>query len=154
MFDKYQQKIKSKLPPPVLRAIRIAQFLAAVISITLYIVYVVRKGTTSGGDGAVFGIVAGAIVWTAIALLKACFAKHKSLIDVVVSVLLDLAFIGGYIAVAALTGGSTSGSCGQQDHDSDSDNKKRNDNDSSGRKGISTDCNLEKGVFALAIINM
>lgn len=153
MFDKYQEKIKEKLPPQVLQAIRTSQFVAAVISVILYIVYVVRKATTTGSDGAVLGILAGAIVWTVIALAKACFAKHKALIGIIASVILDLAFVCAYIAVAALTGGSTSGSCGKSAHNGSSDNKKRNDNNN-GHTSTTPDCNLEKGVFALAIINM
>ncbi|KAL8658659.1 MAG: hypothetical protein Q9202_007487 [Teloschistes flavicans] len=152
MFDAYRQKIKDKLPPQVLQTLRILQFLAAIISIILYIVYIVRKATSTSGDGAILGIIAGAIVWTVIALRNACFAKRKMFFVILAAVILDIAFACAYIAVAALTGGAATGACGMRQSDNSDDGDDDND-DSDGSNG-STNCNLKKGVLALAIINM
>ncbi|KAI4088060.1 MAG: hypothetical protein L6R37_008251 [Teloschistes peruensis] len=149
MFDSYQRRIKDKLPPQLLQTLRVLQFLAAIVSIILYIVYIVRKATTTSSDGAILGITAGAIVWTVIALGKACFAKRKIVILVLLAVILDIAFVGAYIAIVALTGGAATGSCGRRQGDDDDDNS-----DSDSANGSITNCNLKKGVFALAIINM
>ncbi|KAI4166614.1 MAG: hypothetical protein LQ343_007900 [Gyalolechia ehrenbergii] len=148
MFDKYQDKTREKLHPRILQTVRLTQFLAAIVSIVLYIVYVVRQATTSTGNEAVLGILAGAIVFTLIAIGKACYAKRKVAALVLLFLIVDVLFVAAYIAVTTLTRGAASGSsCRTNDEDDD-------DDDDSDRSATSTDCNLEKGVFAISIINM
>ncbi|KAL8974915.1 MAG: hypothetical protein Q9197_000855 [Variospora fuerteventurae] len=141
MFTWYQDSIRNSLHPRILHTVRIVQFVSAVISILLYIVYVVRQATTSSGDGAVLGILAGDIVFAAIALAKACIAKRKVAAWVLLFLIIDLLFVAAYIGVAVLTGGDVMGSScrflgGEV------------------QASISTNCNLEMGVFSLAIINI
>ena len=151
MFDKYQYKARESLHPRILQTIRLLQFLTALVSIILYIVYVVRQATTSTSNEAVLGILAGGIVFTLIAIGKACYAKRKVAALVLLFLTVDLLFVAAYITVAVLARGAVTGSScrvgNEEDEGDDGD-------DNGGRTRGSTDCNLEKGVFALSIINM
>lgn len=149
MLTRYRDSIRHSLHPRILQTVRIVQFVAAVISIILYIVYVVRRATTSSRDQAVLGILAGAILFTIIALAKACIVKRKPAALVLLFLFVDLLFVAGYIAVAVLTGGDVTGTSCRFLRGADDGG---DDDDDSG--SISTNCNLEMGVFSLAIINM
>ncbi|KAL8993544.1 MAG: hypothetical protein Q9169_006264 [Polycauliona sp. 2 TL-2023] len=149
MFSTFQNKTREKLHPHVLQTIRILQFVAALISIILYIVYVVRQATTSSGNGAVLGILAGGIVFTLFAIGKACIVKRKVAMLVLLFMVVDILFVAAYIAVAVLSRGT---SCGIRNSDDDDDDDEEDDDDDDDIS--STNCNLEKGVFALAIINI
>ncbi|KAL8656059.1 MAG: hypothetical protein Q9210_000497 [Variospora velana] len=146
MLTRYQDSIRNSLHPRILQTVRIVQFVSAVISIILYIVYVARQARTSRGDGAVLGILAGGIVFSAIALAKACIAKGKVAALVLLFLIIDLLFVAAYIGVAVLTGGDVMGSSCRFLGGEDSDGGVR--------ASISTNCNLEMGVFSLAIINI
>ncbi|KAI4113484.1 MAG: hypothetical protein LQ345_005546 [Seirophora villosa] len=149
MLTRYRDSIRHSLHPRILQTVRIVQFVAAVISIILYIVYVVRRATTSSRDQAVLGILAGAILFTIIALAKACIVKRKPAALVLLFLFVDLLFVAGYIAVAVLTGGDVTGTSCRFLRGADDGG---DDDDDSG--SISTNCNLEMGVFSLAIINI
>ncbi|CAL8581146.1 hypothetical protein XPA_006849 [Xanthoria parietina] len=152
MSDKYQDKAReSLLHSGILQTIRLLRFLAALVSIILYIVFVVRQGTTSTSNEAVLGILAGGIIFTLIAIGKACYAKRKVAALVLLFVIVDLLFVAAYIAIAVLARGAVTGSsCRVGNEEDDGDDG----GDDDGRTGGSIDCNLEKGVFALSIINM
>ena len=113
--------------------------------------YVVRQATTSRSNEAVLGILAGGIVFTLIAIGKACYAKRKVAALVLLFLAVDLLFVAAYITVAILARGAVTGSsCRVGNEEDDGDDGDDND----GRTRGSTDCNLEKGVFALSILNM
>ena len=152
MSDKYQDKAReSLLHSGILQTIRLLRFLAALVSIILYIVFVVRQGTTSTSNEAVLGILAGGIIFTPIAIGKACYAKRKVAALVLLFVIVDLLFVAAYIAIAVLARGAvTNSSCRIGNEEDEGDDG----GDDDGRTGGSIDCNLEKGVFALSIINM
>ena len=66
-------------------------------------------------------------------------------------VIVDLLFVAAYIAIAVLARGAvTNSSCRIGNEEDEGDDG----GDDDGRTGGSIDCNLEKGVFALSIINM
>ncbi|KAI4221990.1 MAG: hypothetical protein L6R36_006489 [Xanthoria steineri] len=153
MFDKYQDKARESLHPRVLQTIRLLQFFAALVSIILYIVFVVRQATTSTSNEAVLGILAGGILFTLIAIGKACYAKRKVTALVLLFLIVDLLFVAAYIAIAVLARGAVTGSSCRVGNE-ENDGGDGDDDDDDGRTRGSTDCNLEKGVFALSIINM
>ena len=129
------------------KLLRVLQFLSAVISLGLFsarlykIIRTVRRATAS--NGAVEGILAAAVAYTLISMilkfiLKRGGPKWLRLLWVV----FDLAFVGGFIAVAYLTspgGTRTSGPCHTV-------------------RGVrleprGTNCNLPWGTFILAILS-
>ena len=90
-------------------------------------------------------------MFTLIAVGKACYAKRKVAVLVLLFIVVDILFVAAYIAVAALTRGAVNGSSCRTINDEE-DGDDGDDGDTGG--GRSTNCNLEKGVFALSIINM
>jgi hypothetical protein len=148
-----------------LRLTRVLQFLSAVISLglfsqRLYKVYRLvnsiktRRGV-SGAYGAVEGILAAAVLYTLIATLFGCIKKNSSPGSKWLRwlwVLLDLAFVGAFIAVAVITSpkGGRAGPrhCYSQDH-------LQNTNNVTGETANANDdtCNLPWGTFLLAILS-
>ena len=147
MFDKYQDKAReSPFHPRIFQTIRLLQFLAALVSIILYIVFIVLQATPSTSNEAVLGILAGGIVFTLIAIGKACYAKRKVAALVLLFVIVDLLFVVAYITVAILARGAvTSPSCRGSNEEDDGDDG--DDDDDDGRTRGSTDCSLKKGVL-------
>lgn len=148
-----------------LRLTRLLQFLSSVISLgvfsqRLYKVYRLvnsiktRRGV-SGSYGAVEGILAAAVLYTLITTLLSCFKKNSSPGARKLRwlwVLLDLAFVAAFIAVAVITSpnGGNAGPrrCYSRGHLRDSNNvtgETANDKDDS--------CNLPWGTFLLAILS-
>ena len=147
-----------------LRFTRVFQFLSSVISLgafsqRLYKVYRIvntiktRRGV-SGSYGAVEGILAAAVLYTLISMLLGCIKKSanpggKALRWV--WVVLDLAFVGAFIAVSVITSpnGGKAGplNCYDVGRVGESGNfSGRNDNDDDS-------CNLPWATFILAIIS-
>jgi len=147
-----------------LRFTRVLQFLSSVISLgafsqRLYKVYHLvnriktRRGV-SGSYGAVEGILAAAVLYTLISMLFGCIKKSanpggKALRWV--WVLLDLAFVGAFIAVAVITspdgGKAGPGNCYDVGRVGEQGNY-------SGRNGNNSDsCKLPWATFILAIIS-
>ena len=147
-----------------LRFTRVLQFLSSVISLgfftqRFYKVYRLvntiktRRGV-SGSYGAVEGILAAAVLYTLITTLLGCIKKSANPGGRGfrwVWVLLDLAFVGAFIAVAVLTspnhGKAGPRNCYDRDRIGENDNFfGRNDNHDDS-------CNLPWATFILAIIS-
>ncbi|KAI9880493.1 MAG: hypothetical protein M1830_002845 [Pleopsidium flavum] len=143
--------------PQLLKLIRIIQFLSALISLALFSAYLARLvGTISRAHGAVEGIVAAAVAYTLIATLIVCFVKAGFVTVKVLLVLLDVAFVCGFIAVAVLTspaGGAAGGQCRGRGSGSSNGNDKDKRSDSGGSNSRGGNCQLAKGTFTLAIVS-
>jgi len=148
-----------------LRLTRLLQFLSATISLGIfssrvYKVYrLVNSIKTHHGVshsyGAVEGILAAAVLYTIIALLLSCIKRNSSGGPRWMRwlwVLLDLAFVGAFIAVSVITSpnGGKAGPrhCYTAGH-------LQNSNNVTGETANATDksCNLPWGTFVLAIIS-
>ncbi len=152
------------LYPRVLQIIRLIQFLSAVISLGLFSAYIARLvGSFVRAHGAVEGILAAAVAYTCIATLIVFFVKAHFLVIKLLLILLDVAFVCGFIAVAVLTSpvgrGGIATSCGLRGSGSGNisnngnNNGKRDDNSGDSHSGGGTDCSLPTGTFVLAIIS-
>lgn len=103
------------------RILRFIQFVSPVISIGLFasrLVRIVRLGgRLTASNGAVVGILAVAILYTLIAMFISCFLEYKPKLIRWSLMLLDLCFVGAFIAIAVLTrpNGGSSGPCRHQD---------------------------------------
>lgn len=103
----------------VQKIFRVLQFLSSVISLGLFsarlycILRTIHRATAS--NGAVEGILAAAVAYTLISMLLTFILKHGGPKWLrLLWIVFDLAFIGGFIAVAYLTspgGNKTSGPC-------------------------------------------
>jgi len=144
-----------------LRFTRVLQFLSAVISLGIFSsrVYKVYRLVNSikaqhginGSYGAVEGILAAAVLYTIIATLLMCLLRGGGPTWLRwLWVLLDLAFVGAFIAVSVLTrpnGGSAGPRHCYNNRSQQADGTGRNAN----RKDQS--CNLPWGTFILGIIS-
>jgi len=124
---------------------RIFQFVSSVVSLGLFsarlykIIRTVQRASTS--DGAVEGILAAAVAYTLISMLiRFCLKGGAPKWLRWIWIFFDIAFVGGFIAVAILTrpNGGTSGPCSQRLRD---------------RLPNGVNCNLPWGTFILAIIS-
>lgn len=141
------------LYPRLVQALRILQFLSALISLILFSVHVSRLITRIlRAQGAVLGIVAAGLAYTIIATLISVFGKAGFFATKAILLGLDLLFMIGFIAVAVLTspsGGAARGGCGATRNYND---KRDSDNESDGSSGrVWPGCALVTGTFALAI---
>lgn len=148
-----------------LRLTRVLQFISSVVSLGIFSqrVYKVyrlvnsiktRRGV-SGSYGAVEGILAAAVLYTLITTLLSCIKRNSSPGSRRLRwlwVVLDIAFVGAFIAVAVITSpnGGNAGPrhCYSAGHLRNEDNvtgATANDKDDS--------CNLPWGTFILAIIS-
>lgn len=101
------------------RFLRVLQFLSAIISLGLFssrIYKIIRLSNeaVTASNGAVEGILAAAVLYTLTVMLLSCCIKHggpKPLRWLLV--LMDILFLGAFIAVAYLTrpNGGSSGPC-------------------------------------------
>lgn len=129
------------------KILRVLQFLSSVISLGLFsarlykTIRIIRRASAS--NGAVEGILAAAVTYTLISMLMKFVLKRggpKWLRWI--WIILDLAFVGGFIAVAVLTSPGRHGSSGPCHY----------------VRGIriepnGVNCNLPWGTFILAIIS-
>lgn len=103
------------------RILRFIQFVSPVISIGCFASRLVKisqgRGRVSASNGAVVGILSAAILYTLIAMMISCCLKHKPRIVRWTLMVLDLCFVGAFIAVAVLTrpNGGPSGPCRRED---------------------------------------
>jgi len=103
------------------RILRTTQFVSPVISIALFASRLVKiarlRGHLTASNGAVVGILALAILYTLVAMLASCFLAHKPKLVRWALMLLDLCFVGAFVAVAVLTRphGGSSGPCRRRD---------------------------------------
>ncbi|KAK4565745.1 hypothetical protein LTR86_003594 [Recurvomyces mirabilis] len=146
----YLEKFRSsKANAALQKVLRVIQFLSPVISLGLFasrIAKIVRLGTQiTHSNGAVLGILAAAVAYTLLAMILQFVVKHGGpKIFRWLMMLLDLLFVGAFIAVAVLTRphGGSSGPC-------------RNQNRylAAAVRRAGQDCNLPWGVFILSIIS-
>lgn len=148
-----------------LRLTRVFQFLSSVISLgifsqRLYKIYRLvnsiktRRGI-SGADGAVEGILAAAVLYTFITILLGCIKKNSSPGPKWLRwlwVLLDVAFVAAFIAVAIMTS-PNGGSAGPRH--CYSPNRVQDGNNVTGETVNANDdtCNMPWGTFFLAILS-
>jgi hypothetical protein len=151
----------------LLRATRVLQFLSSVISLgifsqRLYKVYRLvnsiktRRGV-NGAYGAVEGILAAAVLYTLISTLFGCIKKSANPGGRTLRwiwVLLDILFVGGFIAVTVLTR-PNGGLAGARHCYSPSRLRNGGSSDVAGTTADPHDdnCNLPWGTFILAIIS-
>ena len=139
--------------PHLLQAIRIIQFLSALLSLILFSVYLSRLLTSIvRAQGAAQGILAAALAYTVMATLITFFVKVGYFAMKAILIGLDLLFMLGFIVVAALTspaGGAARTGCGGKG----SSNGKRSDNGGSS-SGSGPSCALVTATFALALVSM
>ncbi|OJD29671.1 uncharacterized protein BKCO1_7500010 [Diplodia corticola] len=145
-----------------LRFTRLLQFLSAVISLGIfssrvYKVYrltnaIKRRHGINHSFGAVEGILAAAVLYTLISTLLGCILKGRGAKWLRwLWVLLDLAFVGAFTAVAVLTR-PNGGPAGPRHCYTSGDNDRSTTG--TGRTGKQDDtCNLPWGTFILAIIS-
>jgi hypothetical protein len=147
-----------------LRFTRVLQFLSAVISLgifssRLYKVFrLVNSIKTRRGInksyGAVEGILAAAVLYTLIAMLLGCIKKNSSPGSKSLRwlwVLLDLAFVGAFIAVSVLT--SPHGGLAGPKHCYTNKDPEDTNNLTGETASKDDTCNLPWGTFILAIIS-
>ncbi|GJD00837.1 hypothetical protein ColKHC_09662 [Colletotrichum higginsianum] len=149
-----------------LRLTRVTQFLSSVISLgvfsqRLFKVYRLvnsiktRRGV-NGSYGAVEGILAAAVLYTLITTLLGCIKKNsspgtKSWLRWL-WVVLDLLFVGAFIAVAVLT--SPNGGMAGPRHCYNERRLRNGSNSTSGEYSSTDDtCNLPWGTFLLGILS-
>lgn len=138
------------------KLLRVFQFLSAVISLgffsaRLYRLLRLARDSYNRGDGAVEGILAAAVLYTVIAMiLQLCLKGGASKYIRWFLVLMDILFVGGFIAVASLTrpsggmAGQNAGDCGTQGYQAQLvPQSYRN----------AHNCNLPYATFILAIIS-
>jgi hypothetical protein len=151
----------------LLRATRVLQFLSSVISLgifsqRLYKVYRLvnsiktRRGV-NGAYGAVEGILAAAVLYTLISTLLGCIKKSANPGGRTLRwiwVLMDILFVGAFIAVTVLTR-PNGGLAGARHCYSPSRLRNGGANDVAGTTADPNDdsCNLPWGTFILAIIS-
>jgi len=147
----------------LLRLTRVLQFLSAVISLgvfssRLYKVYRLVNSVkvhhgVSKAYGAVEGILAAAVLYTLLAMLMALILKGGGPRWLRwLWVLLDIAFVGAFIAVATIT--SPNGGSAGPKHCYDNRNAGDVDNVTGNTSSATDDsCNLPWGTFILAIIS-
>lgn len=146
----------------LLRLTRILQFLSAVISLGLFSqrVYKVyhlvnniktRRGI-NGSYGAVEGILAAAVLYTILATLFQFILKGGGPRWLRwLWVLLDMAFVGGFIAVSVLT--SPNGGMAGPKHCYDNRDARDSNNFTGQQASKDESCNLPWGTFILAIVS-
>ncbi|TGO38297.1 hypothetical protein BHYA_0078g00360 [Botrytis hyacinthi] len=98
----------SKFYPLLQRVLRTLQFLSALSSLIVFSIHIRRilklYRSISHAEGAIEGILAAAIAYTlAIMVLKLCMRNGGPKFLRWVLVVLDIAFVGAFIAVAVLT---------------------------------------------------
>ena len=153
-----------------LRFTRVLQFLSAVISLgifssRMYKVYRLvnsiktRRGV-NGSYGAVEGILAAAVLYTLIATLLGCIKKSSNPGGRALRwlwVLLDLLFVGAFIAVAVITrpNGGLAGArhCFNPSRVTSGSATPNNTTGSSTADPKDSSCNLPWGTFLLAILS-
>ncbi|KAF2872651.1 hypothetical protein BDV95DRAFT_478362, partial [Massariosphaeria phaeospora] len=149
-----------------LRLTRVLQFLSSVISLgifsqRLFKVYRLvnslktRRGVSSS-FGAVEGILAAAVLYTLIQVLFTCLKRNSSAGSRALRwiwVLLDVLFVGAFIAVAVITR-PNGGSAGPR-HCYGSKSRLQDQNIITGETNNNVDdsCNLPWGTFILAIVS-
>lgn len=140
----------------VQRLLRVLQFLCSIIALGLFsrrlarLIHLTRR-SYNRGEGAVEGILAAATVYSILAMAMACCLRHGGpKIIRWLFVLLDILFLGAFIAVAALTrphngpAGPYGGECRRDSFLANAITR-----DFRRRHG----CNLPWGTFVLAIIS-
>ncbi|KAF2684040.1 hypothetical protein K458DRAFT_303231 [Lentithecium fluviatile CBS 122367] len=151
----------------LLHLTRVFQFLSSVISLgifsqRMYKVYRLvnsiktRRGI-AGSYGAVEGILAAAVLYTLIATLLGCIKKNSSPGPKWLRwlwVVLDILFVGAFIAVAVITSPS-GGSAGPRHCYSATRSQEDQSNNVNGQTANANDdsCNLPWGTFLLAILS-
>jgi len=151
-----------------LRFTRVLQFLSAIISLGLFSskVYKIYRLVNSiktyrgisGSDGAVEGILAAAVLYTLVALIMTLLLRGGGLKWLRwVWVLLDLAFVGAFIAVSVLTR-PAGGPAGPSHCYTNRTSTKGGKSPNAVATGNTTntkdaDCNLPWGTFILAIVS-
>lgn len=146
MFDKLRNS------RPFQSLMRILQFLSSVISLGLFsrrIFWILQtsRRALSSSNGAVEGILAASVLYSILTSIVACFIKKtKSKWLRWLMIVLDVLFIGAFIAVAVLTrpNGGPSGPCHKNNNAFDPLNR---------INGSRTQCQLPLGTFILAIIS-
>jgi hypothetical protein len=147
----------------ILRLTRVLQFLSAAISLGIfssrfYKIYRLvnsiktRRGV-NGHYGAVEGILAAAVVYTLIAMLMSLLLKGRGKKWLRwLWVLLDLAFVGAFIAVAVMTR-PNGGLAGPRHCYSDRDATSTANLTGTVANSEDDNCNLPWGTFILAIVS-
>ncbi|GKT94221.1 LOW QUALITY PROTEIN: hypothetical protein Ct61P_12071 [Colletotrichum tofieldiae] len=145
-----------------LRLTRVVQFLSSVISLGVFSsVYRLvnsiktRRGV-NGSYGAVEGILAAAVLYTLVTTILGCIKKNSSPGTKRwlrwLWVVLDLLFVGAFIAVAVLT--SPSGGMAGPRHCYNEGRLRDGSNNASGETASTDDtCNLPWGTFLLGILS-
>lgn len=161
------------IPPKVQYGLRVLELLAAFISLILYGIYTAE--TLNGSRSPVqyvLSIIAAAFLWTTTAAIKYCWnrrqggdkegttTRKKLTVAVIAFVIVDVAFVVLFIAVAALTGPGGAGrgnGCRRPDGDDDGDDDDEDDGDDGddeSSEGGAGSCGLVRATFALSIVNM
>ncbi|KAI9809765.1 MAG: hypothetical protein M1825_000198 [Sarcosagium campestre] len=141
--------------------LRVLQFLIAVLvlaSFSYYLAYNANKDFTSPQYvKAVAGISGAALIYTGFAVILTCCLGGIT-IFAVLGAILDLAFVGGFIAIAILTRKAATGSCSGVISTPIGTGNSRSNGGSNNIQGIfnrSADlfraCQLEKASFAVSI---
>ncbi len=87
-----------------LKALRFLQFLLAVVSLGLFSAHLARLvGKVNVAHGVVEGIIASAVIYTGIATLVVYLMETDHLTVKVFLMLMDIVFVGAFVAVAVLT---------------------------------------------------
>ncbi|KAF7538823.1 hypothetical protein G7054_g2584 [Neopestalotiopsis clavispora] len=137
------------------RLLRLLQFLTAIISLGFFSRRLNRllhltRGAYNRGEGAVEGILAAAVLYSILAMVMACLLRHGGpKILRWLFVLMDILFIGAFIAVAVLT--RRHGPAGAYGGECNTDGFLANAVRREFRRRHG--CNLPWGTFVLAIIS-
>ncbi|KAI9828105.1 MAG: hypothetical protein M1832_003632 [Thelocarpon impressellum] len=147
-------------------ALRLAQFLASVLVLGVFSWFLAYLAThhlpQSNGTKAVEGISGAAVIYTFFAAVLTCFLGGLTF-AALLAILLDIAFVGGFVAVAILTkdgARACSGTVRTPLGTGDAATGKglefsvRGSNNVTYYPNLGRACNLQKAVFAVAIINV
>lgn len=148
--------------PRLVQAVRICQFIFAIVNIGIFAAYIVRTSVRiSNASGAVVGILAAAIAFSIIATIVSCTKAGKYNRTAVIIFFLDLLFVAAFIAVSVLTAmarsrpaGPGRGSCAMSgDSEDDGDDGDDDDDDEDESTGMMRNCNLTSASLALSIVS-
>lgn len=145
--------------PLLVQAIRIIQFIAAIVSLGLFAKYLTSLAIAiSKANGAVIGILVAAVAWVMVITLVGCFVPLGGVVIRLLTTVLDASFVGAFIGVAVLTSPAMriAGKCGAinvGDGDSDDNQNDVGDDDDDTNFVAGPSCGLVNGTFALAIVS-
>lgn len=165
MFSIVPERVRSHPQyPRALQVFRILQFIFAVVNIGLFASYIVRTAVrASNSSGAVLGILAAAITFSAIGTVISCTKLGDRKRVMTIMFVIDILFVLAYIAVSVITGldrnraaGSRGGrnSCGIIPPNGGNGEGDGNEGEEDGSVATRSGCSLTSASLAFSIVSL